>query len=396
MTDAAHILFRGVVVLPEQVMQDGYVACSQGKIVAVGEGKTPAVYARFSSVTADIIAPGFIDIHVHGAANADYMDGTLDAVKTVNRAHATHGTTAIFPTTTTGSFEELDAMVTSCETVKKNWTRSDGARIAGIHFYGPYFAEDKVGCHDAAGRRDPVKSEYEYFLSKDIIKIATCAAELVGALDFYKFARDNDCYITCGHSNASWEELEAAFDVGVRHVDHFWCAMSSVVSLRKRFGMPMQAGMEQFVLMNREMTTEVIADGQHLTDPLLEFAARMIGSDRLCLVTDANRAMDCPPGEYRFGHRETGALVFSDGVKVTGEDGGLASSMCGMDHMVRTMASGSKSTLNEVIAMASLTPAKLTGIDETHGSLAVGKTADINLLSGDLRLEGTYIAGQKI
>ena len=128
----------------------------------------------------------------------------------------------------------------------------------------------------------------------------------------------------------------------------------------------------------------------------MKSADNLFDKHRLCLVTDANRAMDCPPGEYRFGHHETGALVFSDGVKVTGEDGGLASSMCGMDHMVRTMAKGSRSTLNEVIAMASLTPAKLTGIAETHGSLAVGKTADINILNGDLRLQGTYFAGQKI
>jgi N-acetylglucosamine-6-phosphate deacetylase len=387
--------FVGAIILPDRVIAKGYVMSGDGLIQVVGEGDVPQKYRSVRQVKASYVAPGFIDIHVHGAANADYMDGTERAVRIVNLSHARHGTTTIFPTTTTGSFSELDAMVNACEAVGESWTPADGARIGGIHFYGPYFAEDKVGCHPVSGRRSPVQSEYEYFLAKDIVRIATCAAELEGAAGFYRFARDNGCYVTCGHSNANWEEMEAAFECGVRHVDHFWCAMSSVVSLRKRFGMPMHAGMEQFVLANRQMTTEVIADGEHLTDPLLAFAAQMIGPDRLCLVTDANRALDCPPGQYRFGNQISGAVVTSDGTRVVGEDGGLASSMVGMDHMVRTMARGSRAPLHDVIRMASLTPARITKIDDRYGSLEVGKTADINLLDEDLVLQATYLAGQR-
>src|SRR6185503_17329384 len=112
-----------------------------------------------------------------------------------------------------------------------------------------------------------------------------------------------------------------------RHVDHFWCAMSSVSSLRTRYGTPMQASMEEFVLAHQEMSTEVIADGQHLAPELLEFAWRMKGSKRLCLVTDSNRAMAMPPGRYRFGPVEDGAWFESNGKVgfVTGM--GLASSV---------------------------------------------------------------------
>ena len=108
----------------------------------------------------------------------------------------------------------------------------------------------------------------------DLVRIATCAAELPGAEAFYQIARQHRCLITCGHSNASWTEMERAFQAGMRHVDHFWCAMSSVASLRTRFGTPMQAGMEQFVLATAEMSTEVIADGMHLSPELLDFAFR--------------------------------------------------------------------------------------------------------------------------
>ncbi len=264
-----------------------------------------------------------------------------------------------------------------------------------MHFYGPYFAEDKVGVHSVEGRRDPVRDEYEYFLRKSIVRIATCAAELPGALEFYRFAQRSGCFITCGHSNAHWGELELGFEEGVRHVDHFWCAMSSVSSLRARFGTPMRASMEQYVLYNEDMSTEVIADGYHLSDELLRFAYDMIGQHRLCLVTDANRALDCPAGEYRFGPEETGSIVYSDGHTVSDPNGGLASSMHGMDHMVRTMAAATGAPLHSIVKMASLTPAQLSGAAADHGSLEVGKTADVLLLSGKLEIEGVYLGAKK-
>ncbi|MHA7774066.1 amidohydrolase family protein [Roseibium sp. M-1] len=385
------IVFKGNVVLPDRVLEDGFVHCREGRIVHVGEGNSDP---RVRLQEAAIIAPGCVDIHVHGGANADYMDGSREAVVAVNRAHARHGTTTLFPTTTTGSRQELEAMISACEAVRADWQPGEGARIAGIHFYGPYFAKDKVGVHAPEGRRDPDRDEYEHFLKREIVRIATCAAELPGSADFYRFAHQTGCFITCGHSNASWQEMEDAFQNGVRHVDHFWCAMSSVASLRKRFGTPMRAGMEQFVLATRQMSTEVIADGHHLAEDLLTFAYRMIGPDRLCLVTDANRALDCPPGEYRFGPRETGTLVFSDGNTVRGADGALASSMHGMDHMIRGMAKATGATLPDLFKMASLTPATLTGLQDEVGSLAPGKRADILLLSEGLELEKVFIAGR--
>ena len=159
-----------------------------------------------------------------------------------------------------------------------------------MHLYGPYFAEDKVGCHPANGRRSPERQEYDRYFVTRLIKIATCAAELAGALAFYRAARKRRCLITCGHSNSSWTEMQRAFDAGMRHVDHFWCAMSSVPSIRQRLQVPMQGSMAEFVLMNPEMSTEVIADGFHLAPELLEFAYRMKGANRLLLVTDSNRA----------------------------------------------------------------------------------------------------------
>lgn len=385
------LCFHGEIILPDRTLPDGFVECdlSTGRIASVGRerpGSGKVVEGRY-------IAPGYIDLHVHGGSGADYMDGSPDAVRLANRAHAKHGTTTIFPTTTTGSTEEIAEMLTACGEVKSAWAAEDGARIGGVHYYGPYFAEDKVGCHAVDGRRDPRPDEYEAFLAGGLIRIATCAAELPGAEAFYRAASAHGCLVTCGHSNSTWAEMARAYQAGMRHVDHFWCAMSSVPSIRTRCGTPMQGSMEQFVLAHPEMSTEVIADGCHLAPELLEFAYKMKGADRLCLVTDANRAVDMPPGHYRFGPQSTGTWFESDGRVGFVRGQGLASAVTGMDHMVRTMARSTTASLAEVVRMASLTPAGRVGIASDTGSLEAGKRADVLVLSGQLDVEHIYIGG---
>ena len=385
------LCLRGEVILPDRTLPDTYVLCESGLIVDISRERPadlPLIEGRY-------IAPGFVDLHVHGARGADYMDGTVEAVLTANRAHARHGTTTIFPTTTTGSTDEIRHMLNACAEVFRSWSPHDGARIGGVHYYGPYFAEDKVGCHAREGRRDPDPAEYEAFLVEGLIRVATCAAELPGAEAFYQAARSHGCLVTCGHSNSTWSEMARAYESGMRHVDHFWCAMSSVASVRSRLGTPMQGSMEQFVLAHPEMSTEVIADGCHLAPELLEFAFRMKGVERLCLVTDANRAGDMPPGRYRFGHKDSGTWIESDGKVGFVPGQGLASSVKGMDHMVRTMAASTEAYLFEVIRMASLTPAQRVGIEHRTGSLERGKLADILMLTDSLQVERVFLAGDE-
>jgi N-acetylglucosamine-6-phosphate deacetylase len=324
------------------------------------------------------------------------MDGSPQAVRKVCHAHAAHGTTTLFPTTTTGSEDQIHAMLDSCRQEQQNWRPDRGARIGGVHLYGPYFAPDKVGCHKQSGARSPTTAESQRYFRSAMIKIATCAAELPGAANFYRQAHRHGCFITCGHSNSTWSEMQAAFDAGMRHVDHFWCAMSSVASIRNRLGVPMQGSMLEFVLAQPEMSTEVIADGMHLAPELLRFAWQMKSARRLCLVTDCNRALDMPPGRYRFGAKKDGSWFRSDGKVGWAPGGSLASSVMGMDHMVKTMHQKAKIPLQEAVRMASLTPAERVGIDDQVGSLDVGKQADLLILSRRLKVRQVYLQGSAV
>jgi N-acetylglucosamine-6-phosphate deacetylase len=388
------IAFHGRVVLPDRVLDEGVVVCEGDRIAAVRKGSRAPGGATIIEAGDGYISPGFVDIHVHGGGGSDYMDGTADAVRTANRAHLRGGTTTAFPTTTTGSPEQIDRMLDACDEVRRSWTPADGARIAGVHLYGPYFAEEKVGCHHPEGRRDPGPEEYEGYFKRRIVKIATCAAELPGAEAFYKAARRNKCLVTCGHSNSTWDEMARGFKAGVRHVDHFWCAMSSVVSVRSRCGTPMRGSMEQFVLATPDMSTEVIADGEHLSPELLEFAYRMKGAQRLCLVTDANRALGMPPGRYRFGPIEDGSWFESNGRVGFVPGDGLASSIWALDTMVRNMKAMTSAPLHEVVRMASLTPAERAGVADSVGSLEPGKLADVVVLDRRIKVKQVFVGGR--
>lgn len=390
-----NLLFRGRVVTADRIIENGAVACAGDRITAVGQADAIATPQGATVIDAGdgYISPGFVDQHVHGARGHDFMDGTTEAVVEAIKGHTRYGTTSIFPTTTTGRPEQIEAMLDACEAAAKSWKPGDHARLAGVHFYGPYFATDKVGAHPKGYERDPDPAEYMAAFDRDIIKVATCAAELPGAIAFYREAYKRGCLVTCGHSNASFNEMKRGFDAGLRHVDHMWCAMSNVSSIRLRLGEPMQASMAEFVLIESDMSTEVIADGEHIAPDLLEYTYRMKGAEKLCLVTDANRAVDMPEGEYKIGPQENGEPFINNGKVGVCPSGGLASSIVGMDHMVRIMVRDTSCGVVNGIRMASLTPAELIGIADEVGSLAVGKRADVVVLDDGLHTQRVFTAG---
>jgi N-acetylglucosamine-6-phosphate deacetylase len=276
--------------------------------------------------------------------------------------------------------------------------RTGGARILGAHLYGPYFAAEARGCHPATPVRPPTPEDYLPYLEyADCILTATVAPELPGAEAVVRACRARGIRCNAGHSFATFDQMEAALAWGVRHVDHLFCAMSDRARLRLSQAYPMRGGVMEATLFFDELTTEAIADGKHLQRELLLLAYKVKGPDRLALVTDCNRALDMPDGEYVFGPREGGErIVRRDGVGIMPDGTALASGAVGLDHGVRTFHRLTGAALPEVVRMASLTPARIAGLEGELGSIAPGKRADLVVLDGALELRAVYVGGQRV
>ena len=393
----AEFVLSGDLILADRILPAGAVLVRAGRIADLGPraeilaGLPPGVE---QSAFDGFISPGFVDLHVHGGRGADFMDGNEEAFATALRAHALHGTTSLLPTSTAARHEQILAMLEHCRQFK---LRRDprGARVLGAHFYGPYFRAEARGCHPAAPIRAPEECEYEQYLEfADTIATASIAPELPGAERFARACAERGIRLNAGHTHATFPQMAAAIDWGVRHVDHLYCAMSDKAKLRQQQPYPMQGGVLEATLYFDELTTEVIADGKHLSADLLLLARKIKGADRLALATDCNRALDLPEGSYIFGPQADGEPFIShDGVGKMPDGQALASSVRGMDHMVRTFMGLTGRPLWEVVRMASLTPAQIAGWDSELGSLEVGKRADFVVLDRDLKVQATYIDG---
>ena len=381
-------------VLPDR-LRHGSLTVEHGRIAAI-EDAVP-LSPEVIDVQGMYLAPGFVDLHVHGGDGADFMDGTAEAFHTVCRCHLRHGTTSLTPTSTVARMDQYLRFLDLCDALLGDVP--GGARIVGCHFYGPYFARPARGCHpdqdfltpeaDSAGQLLRCAGRPPF--------VVTVAPEIPNAEWLVRTYAERGVRFNAGHSFATFTQMEAAVGWGVRHVDHLFCAMSDRARLRQTQTYPMRAGVMEATLYFDDLTTEVIADGKHLTPELLRLAHKLKGPDRLALVTDAMRAVDLPDGEYWFGPEGTGELVRKrDGVGVTLDGTALASGAMGLDCGVRTMHRLAGVPLCEAVRMASLTPARILGIDADTGSLEIGKRADLVVLDDALNVKQVYLGGRSV
>jgi N-acetylglucosamine-6-phosphate deacetylase len=392
----SRITFKNAnLVLPDRLLPGACLAMQGGVIRAVGH--PDLIGGEVIDLGGAYLAPGFIDLHVHGGDGADFMDATPEAFRLACRCHARHGTTALTPTSTVARFDQYVRFLERCGELAGADT--GGARVLGGHLYGPFFAKEAKGCHPVRDflTPDPATDERLLAFAGKGLTTLTVAPELPGAERLARAARDRGLLVTAGHSYATFPQVEAAVGWGVRHIDHLFCAMSDRARLRPGQNFPMRGGVMEAALFFDELTTEVIADGKHLTADLLRLAYKVKGPDRLALVTDAMRAVDRPDGEYWFGPGGDGELVRRlDGVGVTLDGKGLASGVMGMDHCVRTFHRLTGAPLYEAIRMATLTPARILGMDQRYGSLEVGKAADLVVLGAELNVEQVYVGGARV
>jgi len=395
---AIRLLANATVVLPDRVLPGHDVELADGRIASVHPAGRKYEYLPHEGVNLGgaFLAPGFVDLHVHGGDGADFMDGTAEAFRAVCRCHARHGTTSLTPTSTVARMADYERFLELCGELIGDVP--GGARIVGSHFYGPYFARPARGCHPDQDFLIPndANSASLMRLAGTMPFVVTVAPEIDNAEWLVRTYSERGVRLNAGHSFATFPQMEAAVGWGVRHVDHLFCAMSDRARLRQSQTFPMRGGVMEATLFFDQLTTEVIADGKHLTPELLRLAYKVKGPDRLALVTDSMRAVDLPDGEYWFGPEGRGERVRKmDGVGVTLDGTALASGVTGMDQAVRTMHRTAGVPLPETIRMASLTPARIIGLENDIGSIEVGKRADLVVLDAELNVRRVFIGGEE-
>ena len=346
--------------------------------------------ARIINAMGLYVAPGFIDMHTHGAGGADFMDGTVDAYLTAARMHAIHGTTLLYPTTLTSTNEALFA---SFETYKKaEEMNSDGARFGGMHLEGPYFSPVYAGAQDPRYLRNPRPEEYMEILDRcPALARWSFAPELEGAEEFAAELKRRGIVASIGHTNATFQECDAAYKSGASLMTHFYSCMSTV-SRRNAYR---YAGTIEYGYIQDGMNLEIIADGIHVPQDLLNLLLKIKGVDKISLVTDSMRAAGMPEGPSVLGPLSDGQeVIVEDGVAKLMDKSAFAGSVATADRLVRTMVQIAGCSITDAVRMITENPAKIMGISDRKGSLKAGMDADVVIFDEDINVRNTIIEGK--
>jgi len=333
------------------------------------------------------VAPGFVDIHVHGGMGHDAMEGTVEAIGEITRFHASGGTTAMTLSLIGDSTERMTAAL---DAIQQAMERPPcGARLLGAHLEGPYVNPKMAGALPPQFLRQPDPAEYLPWLDRDgLVTHMTLAPELPGAMELIDALMEREMVPCGGHTMATGDQIEAAVDRGLCQATHLFSAMSAVTKI----GPIRVAGAVEAFLADDRTMVEVIADGKHLPPLMLRMTVNAKGVDRVCAITDATAGAGLPEGaEYFVG--ATRALV-RDGVGVLPDNSALAGSTATMMRVVRTLVEKAGISLADAVRMASLNPARALSLGGRKGSLEPHKDADVVIFTLGFEVQKTLVGGR--
>lgn len=340
-----------------------------------------------------IIVPGFVDMHLHGAAGHDLMEATPEAVSTVATYLARHGTTSFLATTVTASLDRtlraargLGEIIRASQRSQGASEKIAGAQPVGIHFEGPFLNVKKRGAHPASQIRKPSIAILARMLeaADGAARVLTLAPEVDGALAVLEYARSRGLRVGIGHSNATYEEAERAIAAGATHAVHCYNAM-------RPFG-HRDSGIIGAVLTDDRVSAEVIADGVHVEPAAIRLLVKSKGLGRVVLVSDSLSGAGMPDGDYRLG---SFSVRVAGGVCRTME-GNLAGSTLTLDAALRNLSNFTAASYRECLHCATLNPARMLGLDKEKGVIAPGADADLTILDRNYYVTQTYVRGRSV
>lgn len=375
----------GSVFTPIQKFSPGRIIMDGGTIREIGASENITIPAAAERIDATglMVAPGFIEPHIHGSGSVDLMDGSFEAVNAVSRLAVRHGTTAFLPTTVSSA---PAALTTAVERLGQSLKRSfDGATPLGIHMEGPFINPLKRGTHKPSNILPPDAELLQQWIraSNDSVRLVTLAPELEGVGSVIDLAKHFSVTVAMGHSNATLEETTAAGDHGVCYAVHAFNAMRPM-SHR-------DPGIAGAILADDRIFAEIIADGIHVDRAVVQTFARAKGKTRIILATDAISATDMPDGQYRLG---SDLVTVVDGVCRDAE-GRLAGSTLTQEAALRNFAEWTGWGFEDAILGLTLNPARALNI-ERKGILEPGSDADVVILDSRFHVVKTFVQGRLV
>lgn len=384
------VICNGKIICVDKVLE-GYNLCFEdGKITEIT--KDVPKYDKLIDAQGNYVSPGFIDMHTHGAGGADFLDQSEKAYITAATVHAQHGATAIVPTLTS---VDIDGMKTAIDIFKKIDTKKHPcAKLLGLHAEGPYFAESQKGAQEPRFIHAFDKEEYDEILKLggDCMLRWSAAPELSGCEGFAEAIKEYGILPCIGHSDADFECVEKARDMGFSHITHLY-SCTSTVHRKNAFR---YAGIVEAAYYYDDITVEIIADGVHLPSSLLKLIYKLKGPDKVALITDSMRGAGMPDGESVLGNIDNGLpVIIEDGVAKLTDRSAFAGSVATCDRLVRNMVNMAEVPIVDAVKMASTTPAKILNLKNT-GAIEVGYDADIVIFDDDINIKNTIVDGRVI
>jgi N-acetylglucosamine-6-phosphate deacetylase len=376
------LFWNGRILRRDGVLEVGHVGVKDGRIVCVREGRPrqPLQASHSVDLRGATLAPGLIDLHIHGADGRDAMDATSMALKRMARFVAWHGVTAFLAATMTS---DEAAVLAALRTIAAHMGRDlGGARLLGAYVEGPFLSPARAGAHEQAMLREPKAREVDAILETGAPRVVVLAPELPGARKAIERLRHADIIVALGHTAASYDQMVAAAKAGATLVTHLFNAMTS---LHHRKPGPVGAA-----LTIDGLTCELIADLVHIHPAVLRLALRAKGLEGVALVTDAMRGAGLPDGEYSLGGLP---VVVADG-SARLHDGRLAGSVLTMDQAVRNVKDVMGVSLEEAWRLGSTVPARVLGLTEAKGAIAEGLDADLVVCDAEGYVQATIVAGR--
>jgi N-acetylglucosamine-6-phosphate deacetylase len=331
-----------------------------------------------------VLAPGFIDIHIHGGAGHDVMERDDSAIAEIERHMLRHGVTSYLPTTVTAPLKRtLTALEHLGNRISNRASSPDRAFPLGIHLEGPFISHAKCGVHPTQHLLEPSVNVFDRFwqAASGTIRMMTIAPELSAAQEVIGYASGLGVLVSMGHSDATYDETFAGIAAGASHATHTFNAMRA---LGHR-----DPGILGAVLTDARVSADIIADGLHLAPSIVKLFLAAKGPDRAILITDAISATGMPDGKYSLGEIE---------VEVKGArcdfQGKLAGSVLTLDHAVRNVMTFAEWSLQQALQLATLNPARVLGISDQRGTIAAGRVADLVVLTPGGEVVKTIVAGR--